>query len=280
MSNVYEKESAALALITEQLASAKTPIVLCSFGKDSIVLLHLCLRVRKVPVIFLRFAKFHEKHAHAFSVMRDWDLEVYDLWPAFTQYYQSGSFFEVISSYPTGPRQFIYLFSGIRARRADEARYLCAVDDILLRPKITGIDYPWDVTFLGQKGADDPELGEHGSIVQPVSQLGNTTLVVPFVDWTDEDIWDYIHHYDLPYDLARYEDRDEATSPDKYPTCYACLDHDHRGEMVDCPKYQTTIRNAAASDAEHEAFRQELVGSLQYCQVEGPPRSTPNVAHL
>lgn len=277
---MIEKENAALKLVGEQLRTAINPVILCSFGKDSIVLLHLCLRTRKVPVIFLRFAKFHEKHAHAFAVMRDWDLEVYDLWPAITTYYQSGSFFEVLSSFPTGPRDFIHLFSGIRARRDDEPRYLCAVDDLMQRPKITGMDYPWDVTFLGHKGTDDPELGERGPIVQPVTALGNTRLVVPFTDWTDDDIWDYIRYYDLPYDRARYDGRDEATSPDKYPTCYRCLDGELRGEMVPCPKSGKMMQNVAVEPAVHEAFRQELLSTMHYCDVQGAPRSTPNVAHI
>jgi hypothetical protein len=280
MRTYHEKEASALALVEQQLATARNPIVLCSFGKDSIVLLHLCLRVRKVPVMFFRFAKFHEKHTHALSVMQQWDLEAYDMWPAFMRYYQSGSFFEVLHSYPTGPRAFIHLFSGIRARHAGETRYLCAVDDLLQRPTLQGVEYPWDVTFHGHKGTDDPELGESSPIVNPVSQLGNTRLVVPFTDWTDEDIWTYIKHYDLPYDHARYDAKQEASSPDKYPTCYRCLDGDYRGALVTCPKTNTFIPNIAVSAAQHESLRQELVSSVKYCEVIGAPRTTPNDAHL
>ena len=275
-----EKAAQALDLLTEPLLAAKNPVALCSFGKDSTVLLHLCLRIRKVPVLFFRFAKFHEKHAHAAQVMRDWDLEVYDMWPAFTTYYQSGTFFEVLHSYPTGPNAFIHLFSGIRAREEQESRYLCAVDDLLNRPKLTGVDYPWDVTVHGHKGTDDPEMGETGAIVQPRSQLGGTQLLVPFIDWTDDDIWAYIRHYDLPYDRARYDERNEATSPDKYPTCYRCLDGAYRGAFVDCPKQGRLIQNVAVEQATHEDLRRQLVASATYCEVSGAPRTTPNVAHV
>ncbi len=279
MRTFAEKETEALNLIGAQMATAKNPIVLCSFGKDSIALLHLCLRFRKVPVLFFRFSKFHEKHQHAMDVMKQWDLEAYDMWPEVIYEYQHGEFFEVLHGYKTGLLANIYLFSGIRKREEGETRYLCAVEDLLARPRSFVNTYPWDVTFHGHKGTDDPEIGKAGAITQPVSQLGDTTVAVPFTDWTDEDIWTYIRKYDLPYDRQRYAG-DETTSPDKYPTCYRCLDTQLIGQTVECPKYERPIQNIARTEAQHDAFRKELVGQLQYCEVIGEPRRTPNVAHL
>jgi len=128
-----DKESRALDMIREQLSTALRPIVLCSFGKDSLVLLHLCLRLRKVPVLFFRFPKFHEKHMHAMQVMQQWDLEVFDMWPKIATDYQKGSFFEVLHGYSTGPGGILHLSSGIRERKDGETRFLCAVDDLLNR---------------------------------------------------------------------------------------------------------------------------------------------------
>jgi len=277
----HDKAERALRLMEPYLLQAQNPVVLCSFGKDSTVLLHLCLRIRKVPVLFFRFAKFHEKHAHAHRVMTEWDLEAYDLWPSRTTYYQSGSFFEVLHGYQTGQQSYIHLFSGIRQRQPSDSRYLCALKDLLYRPLTTQTPYPWDVTFHGHKGTDDPELGRAGSIIRPVSELGDTTLVVPFADWTDDDIWAYIKHYDLPYDRQRYDQRDETVSPDKYPTCYQCLDGAYRGALVPCPlQHGALIPNIAASQTVHEQTRQSLVSTLSYCEVTGAPRTTPNDDHL
>ena len=275
-----DKERAALAMVGEQMRTAANPVVLCSFGKDSTVLLHLCLRFRKVPVLFLRFAKFHEKHVHALRVMQEWDLEVYDLWPSSAIDYQNGEFFEVLHSYHTGLAGRLYLFSGIRKRRDDEGRYLCAIDDLIARPKALNYGYPWDVTFHGHKGTDDPEIGAAGPIVHPVSQLGGTRLVVPFVDWTDDDIWSYIRRYDLPYDRQRYDQRDESVSPDKYPTCYRCLDSQFIGQVVQCPKYDDSRESVARSPEDHERLRTVLIQEATYCEVTGAPRDTENTAHL
>lgn len=274
------KVDAALALLEPVLLQARRPVVLCSFGKDSIVLLHLCLRIRPVQVLFFRFAQFHEKHLHAYQVMKDWNLEVYDMWPSSATYYQSGAFFEVLHAYPTGDQGHIHLFSGIRAYRETDARYLCAVQDLLHRPMASS-EYPWDVTIHGHKGTDDPELGASGAITNQISQLGGTRLVVPFVDWTDEDIWAYIRHYNLPYDKQRYDAKDETTSPDKYPTCYRCLDGAYRGALVPCPKQNgTLIPNQAVDQDTHRQTRQQLISQLSYCEVTGAARTTPNDAHL
>lgn len=280
---LHDKETRALALIGAQLRLAVNPVVLCSFGKDSIVLLHLCLRFKKVPAIFFRFARFHEKHAHALTVMQQWDLEVYDLWPQTVTDYQHGDFFDVLHGYSmghdaSGRPGTMSLSSGIRARHDSEDRFLCACDDLMGRPRSRDHDYPWDMTFHGHKGTDDPELGTQGDIVDSVSQLGATTLVVPFTDWTDDDIWAYIRKYNLPYDKARYDEQIKATSPDSYPTCFRCLDTRHRGEIVDCPKYEKPLLNIAKPEAVHAAFRQSLIDSFQYCKVTGEPRRTEDLA--
>ena len=117
--------------------------------------------------------------------MQQWDLEAYDMWPQTVTDYQHDSFFEVLHGYSTGQTvdsgsARLYLFSGIRERREGESRYLCAQDDLLNRPRSRDCDYPWDVTFHGHKGTDDPELGAQGAIINPVSVLGGTRLVVPF----------------------------------------------------------------------------------------------------
>lgn len=279
MSTFEEKEYSALALIGDQLSKAQRPIVLCSFGKDSIVLLHLCLRFRNVPVLYFKFPKFHEKSDHAFKVAKDWDLEVFDMWPTTVDDYQHGEFFEILHGYRTGPNNFLYLASGIRKRRDEEGRYLCAIDDLIGRPRSFDHTYQWDVTFHGQKGTDDIEFGASAPITQPVSELGRTRLVVPFTDWTDADIWTYIRKYDVPYDRARYDLANEATSPDKFPTCYRCLDNT-LGAVVDCPKAQASLVNLSKTPAEHERFRQGLIEQLHYCQVEGDARVTENTYHL
>jgi len=267
-------EATTLMFLKDQLLTAKRPIVLCSFGKDSTVLLHLCLRIRKVPVLFFRLPGFQEKYDHAYKVARLWDLKIFDMRPLTSTEYQHDDFFEVIHFYPVGDQANIVLLTGIRPRRSEETRFLCAWEDLVLRPCAAQQEYPWDLTVHGHKQCDDPELATRTKFTMSEMMLGNTHLLLPLRDWSHEDVWHYIHKYNIPYDQQRYDDQVEDTSPDRYPTCFACLDVRHRGEMVPCPKYGS-IESQAMEPVRHEILRKTILEGMTYAQSEGEARRTP-----
>lgn len=251
-------------LIRDSLQHALRPIVLWSGGKDSTVLLHLCLRIQKLPVLHFRFPKWPEKHSHAHRVMLQWDLEAHDLLPDGCLEFQDGDYFEVFHLYNVGNQDRLILSSGLAPYEAGRGRYLCAVDDLLMRPK-GACAYPWDVTFHGHKSCDRLEFAGAARTVEPVSQLGHTALVCPLADWTDDEIWTYIHQYHLPYDRSRYDRDDHSRNPDHYPTCFACLDTRLRGQSVHCPKLNRPIENIAKDPAYYEQLKAELLQAGAYC---------------
>ena len=262
------KERAALELVDQQLMTAMRPVVCCSFGKDSIVVLHLCLRFRKVPVIFVRHARFHEKFAHAEAVATRWDLEMHDLAPIGAFEYQHGPFFDVISAFSTGAGGRLFMLAGCRERRPDEERYYCALHELILQPKGT-VEYPWDVTFLGHKACDAAHFADRAEPVAPVFAGRGPQPVFPLHDWTDEDVWAYIRQYDLPYDRRWYEQKDASVNPDELPTCYRCLDGHHAGEQVWCPKINAQIASLAIPSQAMALRRQTFRSTLKFCTVTG-----------
>lgn len=273
---ITQLEAKTLPRIEAALAASRSPIVACSFGKDSIVALHLALRFRPVPVLFLRHPKFPQKYTHAYQVVRDWNLELYDLMPSSVIEYQHGEYFEVLDLYRCGPQDNLIMVDGVRRRREDEPEYYCAVTDLLLRPKALMADYPWDLTMLGSREEDPFHLAEQSGPMRPSIAYASTTLLFPLHDWSEQDIWTYIGHYDLPFDRARYVDQNEAANPDKLPTCYACLDTNHLGEMVPCPKRDgTRIQNLARTWEQHDTTRQAILSTLKYCTPEGDGRRVP-----
>lgn len=279
-----EKEQSALALIEEGLGCAQRPISLCSFGKDSITMLHLIRRLyAKIPVMYFRIAKFPEKQAHAQKVAQLWDMEVHDGLPSATIDLSREQFFEVLHAYSvgvnpeTGQPGFIYLATGIQPRQEHDERYLCAWDDLILRPK-GDMEWVWDVTFHGQKSCDDIGIADSGTIIEPIAQIGNTKVVNPLHDWSNDDVWEYIHRYEVPYDTQRYDEGDKKGSPDAYPTCYTCLESRTYQEGAWCPKVRSTIPSRAKSPAASEKDRELLAhGISKYCATEGQGRTTPNV---
>jgi len=256
-------------LIREQLAVSQNPVVACSFGKDAIVLLHLCLQERKVPVLYFKLPKFQEKNTHAYQVMREWDLEVFEQLPYTTSYIQIDGEREVFELYRTGRQSFLLLAISTKPRDGD--RYLCAIDDLFCRPHAAVQDYPWDVTFIGHKACDPLKFfSDSGRSLDPVMDNGHTRQVFPLADWTDADIWAYIHEHKLPYDRARYELGDLRGSPDHYPTCMDCLDSATVGQPVMCPKQKTMIPSNARDEAYHKQFLEKFREVTRYIHAEQP----------
>lgn len=257
------------ALIHDQLATSVSPIVACSFGKDSIVLLHLVLSERRVPVLYFKLSRFQEKHAHAYQVMREWDLEVHEQLPFSTDYLQTDRVRELFEFYRTGPRSFLLLALGAVPRGDTDDRFLCAIDDVYLRPHASQQDYPWDTTFLGHKAADPVKFLERRVLaLDPVQSVDGTRIVCPLHDWTDADIWGYIQAHRLPYDRARYEEGNYVGDPDYYPTCFRCLDTAHRGELVWCPKYQRQIPSVAREAAAHQQLLDLVTQQAHYLHLD------------
>ena len=76
-----QRIAGSLAFIDEMLTEFKSPAVLWSSGKDSMVLLHLVRRVRKdLPVVFFREPFQPRRYAFANDIIEDWELNVHE-WP-------------------------------------------------------------------------------------------------------------------------------------------------------------------------------------------------------
>ena len=274
--NAKAREAEALDLLRHYVTPESRPIVFWSSGKDSMVAAHLTLRLKRVPMMWWRLPPFQEKQRHGNWVARLWDLELYDMSPSLVQEYQHEGFFEVFHVYRGTDTGLMFMSTGIvpypeQAPYPD--RYLCAIEDLLLRPKGLS-EFPWDVAIQGQKSCDESYVGQRTEILEPAHPFGTTTLVNPLHNWSDGDVWAYIKRYDLPIDRRRYVKHDQTTSPDHYPTCFRCLDTRVRGEPVLCPKRGSTIRNVAKSEAEHGQFLDVLVRRAAHLQITGSPRTT------
>lgn len=252
--------------ISRHLMEAKRPAVLCSFGKDSMVLLHLCRELWPTidVVMFIQHAEqFPEKYAFAHRIITSWGLACYTLPPRWTVHCQTDKSNDLYSSYggdTTGP---LIMSMGCKPRRGEDP-FVCAVDAIN-HPRTPSVHYPWDVTFIGAKESDPVQFAAaQMTFSQESVQSGSTRLCFPLFDWTDADIWDYTQKHGLPFDEARYTRRDDRTNPDAYPTCFNCLDTKQRGKTVHCPKSQQMIPSQAQGLAYHEAVVEQLLTKIDY----------------
>lgn len=228
--------------------------LLCSFGKDSIVLLHLIretlprnkmsCHAYPVPVVYHRSPYFPAKHEFADSIIRSWDLEVHDYPPLACGIKCKEDRLELVARYPFG---LSAIDLPINTEAPEPRRnFVCGVE-WLERPKQIGLSWPWRTMFIGHKSSDvDPYEGAL-PLRHDAANVGTVALVFPLRHWTDDDVWDYIEANNVPYDTRRYDNRkalpDTWLNPDYLPACTACIDPRDNAKEVFCPKLGAPVPN-------------------------------------
>jgi len=268
------KDLEAQIYIRDRLEKSSRPVVLCSFGKDSVALLHLVRQIKAdIPVVFLREPFYPKKNRFANRIIEDWGLEVYDFPPVHTGYIARGNEFEVVNWYTAYGGAYLYLPTGTHPYKTGE-QYLCAVKDLIGRPKAARCIFPWDTIFVGHKRGDfDAILGET-SLTERTVKLKKMTLALPIMNWTDKDVWDYTIENEVPFNEQRYnaadgfkEFEDKTFNNDFYPCCFKCLDN-HEAATVVCSKSGACIKNTGRSVEVNEAARAVVLELAGYVGVK------------
>ena len=259
-----------LGYIEEILSDSKSPILMSSFGKDSMVMLDLVRKIENIPILFFKEPFFPKKYSFANRIIEDWNLTVYDYQPFATDTISKNGSFEINNFYSLPNGNYLQLPTGIEKRKEGED-YLCAFNDILNKPTAQDYKFKWDLVFLGHKSSDkDPIFGDIPIKEQTVKYNG-FTLSMPLKDWADKDIWDYIEENNVPYNEKRYDNEngykefsDRTYNNDYYPACYECLDPNNSGEVF-CPILQRNIKHIGESYEKHDekiAFHRIMLTNL------------------
>lgn len=238
-----QKLAGARQLVRTLMRRAERPAIMCSFGKDSMVLLHLVRSEGlRLPVIFHREAFLPKKYAFSRKVIALWNLAVYDFPPLQTAVQEHAGNYEIVNYYPAGARPCI-VPTGLTAPAGTE-KPLCALHDLYLKPTGT-FNYPWDVVFHGHKSSDvDPVYGPVPLAADFARNIDSASAVFPLRHFTDADVWAYHAKFDLPVHVERYEEHggswrekaDRTHNPDYFPACWACMVKG--GGAVPCPRYE------------------------------------------
>ena len=265
------REAQALSRLRSALEKATNPIVLWSSGKDSSVVLHLTLRLRTVPVMWWRLSKFPEKQKHGQYVIRRWNLESFDALPLWVEEVQHENWWEAIHGYGPDPSWVVGMTTGVLPME-DGKPYLCAVSDLLWRPKAPSQDWPWDLMIQGHREAEPPYFGATQTFRSHTVTQAGKTLCNPIYDWSDQHVWAYLKTYKIPFDKERYYGKNTEVSPDHYRTCFACLDSRQAGQLVHCPKLHTEIPSLAKTPEQHTARLQHVQETVTHVQYRGEPQ--------
>lgn len=226
------------------LVNRKTAFM-CSFGKDSMVLLDLMLRNElRFPVIFHRDPWFPEKYEFADSIIHKYGLQVYDWVPSGVTLWKGESIMAFNSIYQVGktPHSVLNLPKNI-VEPEHGKKFMCGLLDILGRPT-GGFNYPWEVVVIGHKDSDKDQIAGSVKLVCDVKPGNGITpdAVFPLRHWTDEDVWDYTDEMGVPVQSDRYDQKNRCELPDKTKNsdyahvCIACIDCRSSARSVICPK--------------------------------------------
>lgn len=217
-------------------------VLYCSFGKDSMVLLHLTRSMGlDLPVIFNRIPIFSSKQAFANRIIENWNLTVHSFPPMKVVLVRSPQL-DIINYYSLPNGRTFLMPVGVTPP-VEGLPFACGLKDLLQTPRGILI-YPWDTGLIGHKSSDvDPLFGgvplkDYVAIVSPAMKG-----LFPIRDFTDADIWNYTERFNVPYNEKRYNRADNyrefpahENNNDYYPACMKCLDP-NEPETVACPKF-------------------------------------------
>lgn len=240
---IQEKISQAEIAIQLILEDAQRPVVMCSFGKDSMLVLGLVQRFcPKVEVINLRQTNLGQSHKYRFQnkVIEDLKLNIYhDFAPNAVTLSESETAFDLVNHYQAGG-QSLMMPCGVK----DDGKGVCAKDRILGRPfGVSG--WPWDYAFHGHKNDDRDSLYSHvkGLSCDVQQKHQACSFVFPIRHFTDQEVFQALEHIGMDIDLDRYEKvngqwkekADKTMNSDYVDVCASCL-NPFKDNFVECPK--------------------------------------------
>lgn len=207
------------------LSDHHSPIVACSFGKESVLLLALVReQMPDVPAIWLRENQLRSQREFAERLIVEWDLTVFGVAPTHTYLVPA----------PDGKLSFVSEY-GLNGERFPVVRDLVAGDRCLLKfPAARGseVAFPFDSVLIGWKDCDTHPIFGRAPYPPDGTLSCGTMFYAPLRDLSDDQVWQAIRDLGLPYNRAKYDGRDDLADPDCVIACARCLEG---GGRVFCP---------------------------------------------
>lgn len=178
--------------LERQLEKAKNPVVLSSWGKDSLLLLYSLSRMdRNLPVVWFG----GKLSIRGKRVIQELGLSVYS-WPAIDRYLiPNGNGLSLVSEYMIGNRRMPSI-TDIEVN--ENGLDLQSAKRIATELQTTAFPFPWDIVLWGYKQCDQHPL--LATEFEQEIQFGTTRLISPLYDLTDEEVLAALDELSVDYD--------------------------------------------------------------------------------
>lgn len=199
MNSFQNKLQASYYLIERTLSEHNSPVVACSFGKDSMVVLHLVRQVNPdIAVLWNNtLVEYPDTYQFAHQITNEWGLRVYEAKPRKT-------FWQVVDEFgwPMAPRDTPDKRQKATVRCCKELKKLPTL--ALLR------QYKWDLYLTGLTQYESRlrrfSAQRYGAYFY--SREWKVWKCHPILDWTTDDVWEYHRRFELPHNPLY--DKDEV----------------------------------------------------------------------
>lgn len=179
-----EKIDKSLATISSALKQSKKPIISCSWGKDSVTLVHLVHRIdTSVPIVYNDTGvDFPETKEYMDMMKERYNLTVY------IAKSEEWTFWKIAEKY------------GYPDRTRQVAEPKCCYF-LKTKPTLQFMrNYGVDLNFVGLTGNEGSHRRsnyiQHGDLYYSKKQ--EIWKCTPMIWWTSDDVWEYMSLYDIP----------------------------------------------------------------------------------
>lgn len=243
--------------LKEELAASKRPVVLSSFGKDSLCLLAL-LDEMEAPVEVAHFELGVMPKAHRFArlMIARSVRPVTLLRPHKTLIVAGAAGADVAYEFKLSCGDTFQIV-GATFDQSASPQVACGLSADLVKEGRHD-PYGWDLIISGRRSCEfDPTVGSLAIAEKTAALPGGARILMPLVEWSDEDVAYFLATRPRwTADADRYfvtsgtlQNRTDKTyNPDWAPICVRCLSA-REGEAISCP------RALAAASADHRVGR-------------------------